>query len=156
MADLGPHSPSSCSPSLVPYEAGEDSNIEDDQDPQERASEQMESEEPATVEAPAKEGMGLAVGPGEYLPVSPRYVRDGEDDTDDQDTDEDEDVEAPFLAPKDDPTSRTPQDVQAALMSLKDNTATAKDIHHQMMSLSQSLLTWERKKMHHHHNHLKG
>ena len=87
----------------------------------------METEEPAVVEAPAKEGMGIAVGPEEYLPSSPRYVRDGEDDTDDQDTDEDEDVEAPFLAPKDDPTSRTPQDVQAALLSLEGNTATAKD-----------------------------
>ena len=87
----------------------------------------METEEPAMVEAPAKEVMGIAVGPEEYLPASPRYVRDGEDDTDDQDTDKDEDVEAPFLAPKDDPTSRTPQDVQAALLSLKGSTATAKD-----------------------------
>ena len=69
----------------------------------------METEEPAMVEAPAKDGMGIAVGPEEYLPASPRYVRDGEDD---QDTDEDEDVEAPFLAPRDDPTSRIPQDVQ--------------------------------------------
>ena len=88
----------------------------------------METEEPAMVEAPAKEGMGIVVGPEEYLPASPRYVRDGEDDTDDQDMDEDEDVEVPFLAPKDDPiTSRTPQDVQAALLSLEGNTATVKD-----------------------------
>ena len=55
----------------------------------------METEEPATVEAPAKEGMGIAVGPEEYTPASPRYVRDGEDDADDQDTDGGEDVEAP-------------------------------------------------------------
>ena len=55
-------------------------------------------------------------------------MRDDEDDADDQDTDKDEDVEAPFLAPKDDPTlTRTPQDVQAALLSLKGNTATVKD-----------------------------
>ena len=89
----------------------------------------METEEPAMVEAPAKEGMGIAVGLEEYQPASPRYVRDGEDGTDNQDMDEDEDVEAPFLAPtpKDDPTSRTPQDVQAALLSLEGNTATAKD-----------------------------
>ena len=88
----------------------------------------METEEPAMVEAPAKEGMGIAVGPEEYLPTSPKYVRDGEDDADDQDMDGEEDVEAPFLAPKDDPTStRTPQDVQAALLSLKGNAATAKD-----------------------------
>ena len=89
----------------------------------------METEEPAMVEASAKEGMGIAVGPEEYIPASPRYVRDGEDDADDQDTDGDEDVEAPFLAPKDDPTfTRIPQDVQAALLSLKGNTTTAKDL----------------------------
>ena len=39
VADLGSHSPGSCSSSLVPYEAGEDSNPEEDQDPQERAPE---------------------------------------------------------------------------------------------------------------------
>ena len=39
VADLGPHSPGSHSSSLVPYEAGEDSNPEEDQDPQERAPE---------------------------------------------------------------------------------------------------------------------
>ena len=88
----------------------------------------METEEPTMVEAPAKEGMGIAVGPEEYIPASPRYVRVGEDDADDQDTDKNEDVEVPFLAPKDDPTlTRTPQDVQAALLSLKGNTATVKD-----------------------------
>ena len=88
----------------------------------------METEEPAMVEAPAKQGMGIAVGPEEYTPASPRYVRDGEDDADDQDTDKNEDMEVPFLAPKDDPTlTRTPQDVQAALLSLKGNTATVKD-----------------------------
>ena len=55
-------------------------------------------------------------------------MRDGEDDADDQDMDENEDMEVPFLAPKDDPTlTRTPQDVQAALLSLKGNTATVKD-----------------------------
>ena len=52
----------------------------------------METEEPAMVEAPAKEGMGIAVGSEEYIPASPRYVRDGVDDTDDQDTDENEDI----------------------------------------------------------------
>ena len=79
------------------------------------------------VEAPVKECMGIAVGPEEYIPASPRYVRDGEDDADDQGMDGYEDMEAPFLAPKDDPTTRTPQDVQAALLSLKGNAATAKD-----------------------------
>ena len=127
IADLGPHSPGSCSSSLVPYEAGEDSNPEDDQNSQERAPEQMETEEPAMVETPTKEGMGIAVGPEEYTPASPRYVRDGEDDTDDQDTDGDEDVEAPFLAPKGNPTSKTPRDEQTAHTPLKGNTTPAED-----------------------------
>ena len=127
IADLGPHSPGSCSSSLVPYEAGEDSNPEDDQNSQERAPKQMETEEPAMVEAPAKEGMGIAVGPEEYTPASPRYVRDGEDDADNQDMDGDEDVEAPFLAPKENPTPKTPWDEQTALTPLKGNTASAED-----------------------------
>ena len=50
VADLGPRIPGSCSFS------------EEDQDPQESAPKQMETEEPAMVEAPAKEGMGIAVG----------------------------------------------------------------------------------------------
>ena len=66
VADLGLHSPGSCSSSLVPYEAGEDSNPKEDQDPQKRAPKQMETEEPAMVEAPAKKGMGIAVGESEY------------------------------------------------------------------------------------------
>ena len=143
VADLGSHSPGSHSSSLVPYGAGEDSNPEEDQDTQERAPKQMETEEPAMIEAPAKEGMGIAVGPEEYIPASPRYVTDGEDDADDQDMDKNEDVQAPFLAPKDDPTlTRTPQDVQATLLSLKGNTATEKTHRcHQVTSPSQSLLT---------------
>ena len=39
VADLGPHSPGSCSSFLVPYEAGEDSNPEEDQDQQEMTPE---------------------------------------------------------------------------------------------------------------------
>ena len=54
MADLGPHSPDSCSSSLVPYEAEEDSNPEEDQNWQEVTPDQIETEELATVEAPAK------------------------------------------------------------------------------------------------------
>ena len=106
IADLGPHSPGSCSSSLVPYEAWEDSNPEDDQNSQERAPKRMETEEPAMVEAPVKEGMEIAVGPEEYTPASPRYVRDGKDDADDQDMNRDEDVEAPFLAPKENPNQK--------------------------------------------------
>ena len=98
MADLGPHSPNSCSSSLVPYE--EDSNPEDDQNQQKVTPDQMEIEDPATAEAPVKKGMGIAVGPGEYQPVPPRYVRADEDSKDNKDTDEDEDIEVPYLAPK--------------------------------------------------------
>ena len=87
----------------------------------------METEEPAMVEAPAKEGVGIAVGPEEYTPASPRYVTDGEDDTDNQDIDRDEDMEAPFLAPKENPTPKSPWDEQTALTPLKGNTASAED-----------------------------
>ena len=87
----------------------------------------METEEPAMIEAPAKEGMGIAVGPEEYTPASPRYVRDGEDDADDQDTDGGEDMEAPFLAPKGNPTPKTPWNEQTTLTPLKGNTAPAED-----------------------------
>ena len=79
------------------------------------------------VEAPAKEGMGIAVGPEEYIPASLRYVRDGEDDADDQDTDGDEDMEVPFLAPKENPIPKTPQDEQTAPTPLKGNTASVED-----------------------------
>ena len=74
----------------------------------------METEELAMVEAPAKKGMGIAVGPGEYQPTPPRYVRANEDSKDDKDTDEDEDKEAPYLTPKQNPTLETPQDEQTA------------------------------------------
>ena len=86
----------------------------------------METEEPAMVKAPAKEGMGIAVGPEEYTPASPRYVRDGEDDVDDQDTDEDEDMEAPFLALKENPTPKS-WNKQTTPTPLKGNTASAED-----------------------------
>ena len=127
VADLGPHSPDSCSSSLVPYGAEEDSNPEEDQNWQEVTLDQMETEELATVEAPAKKGMGIAVGPGEYQPTPPRYVRADEDSEDNKDTDEDEDIEAPYLAPKQNPTPKTPQDEQIAPTLPKNKFASAKD-----------------------------
>ena len=127
VADLGPHSPDSCSFSLVPYEAEEDSNPEEDQNQQEVTPSQMETEELATVEAPAKKGMGIAVGPGEYQPAPPRYMRADEDSEDDKDIDEDEDIEAPYLAPKQNPTPKIPQDEQTAPTLLKGKFASAKD-----------------------------
>ena len=127
VADLGPHSPDSCSSSLVPYEAEEDSNPKEDKSQQEVTLDQMETEELATVEAPAKKGMGIAVGPGEYQPVPPRYVRANEDSEDDKDTDEDEDIEALYLSPKQNPTPETPQDEQTAPTLLKGKFASAKD-----------------------------
>ena len=125
MADLGPHSPDSCSSSLVPYEAEEDSNPEEDQNQQEVTPNQMETEELATVEAPAKKGMGIVVGPGEYQPAPPRYMRADEDSKDDKDIDED--IEAPYLAPKQNPTPKTPQDEQTAPTLPKGKFASAKD-----------------------------
>ena len=58
VADLGPHRPDSCSSSLVSCE--EDSNPEEDQNQLEVTPNQMETEDPATTEAPVKKGMGIA------------------------------------------------------------------------------------------------
>ena len=88
VADLGPHRPDSCSSSLVPYD--EDSNPEEDQNQLEVTPNQMETEGPATAGAPVKKGMGIAVGPGNYQPAPPRYMRADEDSEDGQDTDKKE------------------------------------------------------------------
>ena len=112
VADLGPHRPDSCSSSLMPYE--EDSSPKEDQNQQEVTSDQMEIEDPATAEAPVKKGMGIAVGPGNYQPAPPRYVRADEDSEDDQDTDEEGDIEAPYLAPKQTPVPKPLQDEPTA------------------------------------------
>ena len=95
MADLGPHRPDSCSSSLVAYD--ENSNPEEDQNQLESTPDQMETEDPATVEAPVKKGM----------PATPRYVRTDEDG---QDTDEEGDIEASYLAPKQTPVPKPSQD----------------------------------------------
>ena len=114
VADLGPHRPDSCSSSLVPYD---NSNIEEDQNQLEWTPDQMETEDPATAEAPVKKGMGIAAGPGNYQPTTPRYVRAYEDSEDGQDINEEGDIEAPYLAPKqtlapkplqDEPTAQAP------------------------------------------------
>ena len=127
VADLGPHSPDSCSSSLLPYEAEEDSNPEEDQNQQEVTPDQMEIEDPAMAEAPVRKGMGIAVGPGEYQHTPPRYMRAKEVSEDNKDTDEEEDIEAPYLAPKQNPTPKTPQDEQTAPTLLKSKFASAKD-----------------------------
>ena len=65
VADLGLHRPDqTCSSSLMLYE--EDSNPKEDQNQLEVTPDQMETEDPATAEAPVKKGMGIAVGPGNY------------------------------------------------------------------------------------------
>ena len=79
------------------------------------------------VEAPAKKGMGIAVGPEEYQPAPPRYVRANEDNEDDKDTAEDEDIETPYLAPKQNPTPKTPKDEQTTPTLPKGKFASAKD-----------------------------
>ena len=43
------------------------------------------------------------------------------------DTDEDEDIEAPYLAPKQSPIPKTPQDEQTSPAPPKDNSASAED-----------------------------
>ena len=69
---------------------------------------QMETKEPTMVEAPAKKRMGIVVGPGDYQSTLPKYVKADEDSADGQDTDEDEDIEAPYLAPKQNPIPKNP------------------------------------------------
>ena len=54
----------------MPYD--EDSNPEEDQNQLELTPGQMETEDLATAEAPVKEGMGIAVAPGNYQPVTPQ------------------------------------------------------------------------------------
>ena len=125
VADLGPHRPDSCSCSLVPYE--EDSNPEEDQNQLEVTPNQMETEDPATAEAPVKKGMGIAVGPGNYQPAPPRYVRADEDSEDGQDTDEEEDIEALYLAPKQTSVPKSSQDEQTAQAPLKGKNPPAED-----------------------------
>ena len=82
MIDLGSHSPGSCSPSLVPYETEENNNPEKDQDQQRMTPKQMETKEATMMEAPAKKGMGIAVGPGDYQPTPSNYVRADKDSVD--------------------------------------------------------------------------
>ena len=98
VSDLGLHSPDSISSSLMPYGLGEDSCSEESQGQQDQTLEQMEAEEEGNLpveEATSKLKMGLHVGPVRYQPASPRYIRAEEEE------EEDEDVEAPYLAPKD-------------------------------------------------------
>ena len=119
VADIGSHRPDSCSSSLVPYE--EDSDPEEDQNQLEVTLCQMETEDPATAEAPVKKGMGIAVGLGNYQPATPRYVRANEDSEDGQDTDEEGDIEAPYLAPKQTPVPKPSQDEPTAQAPLGGN-----------------------------------
>ena len=101
VSDLGPHSPDSISPSLIPYGMGEDSCSEESQGQQDQTLEQMEAEEEEDLpveEATSKLRMGLHVGPARYQPASPKYIRAEEEEEEEE---EDGDVEAPYLAPRD-------------------------------------------------------
>ena len=61
-----------------------------------------------------REVMGIKASPAAYVPQSPKYIRDSEDEGA-QDLDSDEDIEAPYLAPKKKSNSEhTQQDMQAA------------------------------------------
>ena len=129
MADLGPHSSGSCSSSLVPYATEEDSNPEEDQEQQRRTPEQMETEEPAMMEAPAKEGIGIAVGLENYQPAPPRYVRADKDSEDEEgDQNEGEDIEAPCLAPRLAPPPNPSQDEKPAQTPSKVSQTPAEDL----------------------------
>ena len=92
----------------MPYD--EDSNPEEDQNLLELTSNQMETEDLTTAEAPVKEGMGIVAAPENYQPATPRYIRADEDSEDSQDTDEEGDIKAPYLAPKQTPAPKPLQD----------------------------------------------
>ena len=94
MADLGPHSPVSCSSSLVPYIRDENSDPEEDQEQLMETPELMETKGPVTAGTPAREGMGINAAPDNYQPASPRYVRA------DEDSEDGVDIDAPYLAPR--------------------------------------------------------
>ena len=122
--NLGPHRPDSCSSSLVPYD--KDSNPKEDQNQLELTPDQMETEDPATAEATVKKGMGIAAGPGNYQPATPRYVRANEDSEDGQDIDEG-DIEAPYLAPKQTLAPKPSQDEPTAQAPSKEKNPPAED-----------------------------
>ena len=87
----------------------------------------METEDPATAEAPVKKGMGVAAGPENYQLAPPRYVRADEDSEDGQDTDEEGDIEAPYLAPKQTPVPKPLQDEPTAQAPSKGKKPPAED-----------------------------
>ena len=110
VADLGPHSSGSMSSSLMPYGMGEDSCSGESQGQQDQTLEQVEAEEERNLpveEATSKLRMGLHVGPARYQPASPKYIRAEEEEEEEKD----EDVEAPYLAPRDNTrTKNYPED----------------------------------------------
>ena len=125
VADLGPHEPDSHSSALVPYD--KDSNPEEDQNLLELTSDQMDTEDLATAEAPVKEGMGIAA-PENYQPATPRYTRADEDSEDGQDTDEEGDIKAPYLAPKQTLAPKPLQDGPIVQAPLKEKNFPAEDL----------------------------
>ena len=125
VADLGPHRSDLCSSFLVPHD--EDSNPEEDQNQLKWTPDQMETEDPATAEAPVKKGMGIAAGPGNYQPATPRYMRADEDSEDGQDINEEGDIEAPYLAPKQTLAPKPSQDQPTAQAPSKEKNPPAED-----------------------------
>ena len=126
MADLSPHRPDSRSSSLVPYD--KDSNPKEDQNQLKLTPGQMGTEDPATVEAPVKKGMGIAEALENYQPATPRYVRADEDSEDGQDTDEEGDIEAPYIAPKQTPAPKPSQDEPIVQAPSKEKNPPAEDL----------------------------
>ena len=125
-ADLGPHSPVSCSSSLVPYGVGEDSNTEEDHEDLVKGAEAMDTDGQSTAEP--KKGMGIKTTPFAYQPAPPRYIRDSNEEDEGEDFSSDEDVEVPFLALGDASTTRTLDDIKTAFCSIKKAASEAKSI----------------------------
>ena len=125
-ADLGPHSPTSCSSSLVLYGVGEDSSTEEDHEDQIKGAEAMDTDGQITDEP--KEGMGIRTAPFSYQLTSPRYIHDGDEEYAGKDSSSNEDVEDPFWALGNGPTTRTLDDIKTAFCSIKKAASEAKSI----------------------------
>ena len=126
---MGPQSPESCSPSLVPYATEEDSNPKETQEQQEGTLEQMETDEQDTTEALVKRGMGISAAPEDYQPAPPRYIKAGENSEDEENgQDEEEDLEAPYLAPKLAPSSSPARNEGLVQIPMKGGQTPVKDL----------------------------
>ena len=71
---------------------------------------------------------GNKTAPFAYQPAQPRYIHDSDEEDKVKDSSSDEDVEAPFLALGNGPSTRTLNDIKTASCSIKKATSEARSI----------------------------